>query len=468
MKDINHGMDKLEEAERALLGAWMLDGVRVGEVLAKLKVKAGWWRAGLRRKLAEGCLALQEHKVAVDGLTLKDWVVREAREDDVEAMREVELCLDACPTAAHAEYYAAILRREYMGECLRTAFQALEVRLSEEDPEMVAAAGAETMRRVLRDNELIRDLTIGEILDQQLDKWRQAALDRAAGKPGEIGVPLPWWRLTKLVGSLPNDLVVLAARPSVGKTALEGMIRVHAASKGYNVLSHLMDMGEERVLPRDACRASGVSMPKLKFGYARKDQFEKVEVASRWLKTLPMRFVTRTTRMELLAMRARHLRAQGKLDLVTVDHCQLMTYAGSERHDMRSIVTRVTSGLKALAQELGIPVILLSQLRRAQPGEAEREPELDDLRDSGSLEQDAAVVMFLHRDAKQVRKWFKEHDDLGMHDKKRPVSLLVKKNQDGGLGRIPLLMYPHYFQFELANGDYEPVRDDDPAYDKEG
>jgi len=457
------------EAEQALLGAWIMDGGRVGLLLQKLKVRGAWWRGDkTRRALAEACIGMTNGGVEVDMLTLLDRVRRDGDVDEAVkagAAREIEKCMEACPTAAHAEYYAAILRRECMAESIRRSFVALADRLNTDEPEMVASETAEIMRQTLDENEMTADLCVRDVLGDQVKAWRKAAEDKRAGRTRDLGVPLPWWRLMKTLGGLPNDLVVLAARPSVGKTAFEGMIRTHAARCGTPVLAMLMDMGAERVLPRDLCRDGGVSMPKLKFGWARNDQLDAMEASAESMSKLPMYFVTRTTRLEVLAMRARHLKAQGKLGLITVDHCQLVTYAGSERHDMRAIVTRVTSGLKALAQELRVPVLLLSQLRRCEPGQQEREPELDDLRDSGSLEQDAAIVMMLHRDVKQTRVWQKEGDAEGSSDKKRAVKLLIKKNQDGGLGVVPLLMRPHYFTFELADANYNPVKDDDPARD---
>ena len=461
-------IDKVETeaAERALLGAWLHDGVRVGRVLQRLKVKGAWWRGDrTRRALADVLLEMTEGNEAVDTLMVLDRMKRTEGVDQVLLAGmpgEMERCVDACPSSSHAEYYAGILRREYMAAAIRRSFSELAAQLDTCDPEMVASETAEAMRAVLDDNEVAQELSVTKVLTDQVQAWRKAAVDRAAGTKVDIGVPLPWWKLTKMLGGLPNDLVVLAARPSVGKTAMEGEIRTCVAAHGFHTLSMLMDMGAERVLPRDLCRDGGVSMPKLKFGFARHDQLDAMEAAAKGLGALPMHFCTRTTRMEMLAMQARHLRAQGKLSLITVDHCQLVTYAGSDRHDMRQIVTRATSFFKSLAQELGVPVLLLSQLRRCEPGQQEREPELDDLRDSGSLEQDAAIVMFLHRDLKQVRTWQKEGDEEAMKDKKRPIKLMVKKNQDGGLGNVKLLMKPHYFTFDLADDEYRAIRDDDP------
>jgi replicative DNA helicase len=459
-----------EIAERAVLGAWMQDAPRVGLVMQSMHVKPAWWRTNkLRGAVAVACIEMQGRNLPIDSLTVADYLRRQDTPpaDLAGLSAELEACYDTCPTSAHAEYYAAILRREYMADVIRRAFSDASTRLDTEDPEMVAADTAEQMRRVLADNELAGELSMTEILDTAIAQWRQAVADLKSGKKREFGVPLPWWRLTKMVGGLPNDLIVLAARPSVGKTALEGMIRVHAAQAGKHVLAHLMDMGEERVLPRDVCRAAGVSIAKLKFGFGRHDQLAKSQDAANWLKTLPMHFLTRTTRLEMLTMRARHLKAQGKLDIITADHCQLYTYAGSDRHEMRAIVTRVTATLKALAHELAVPVLLLSQLRRTKPGEQDLDPELDDLRDSGSLEQDAAIVMFLHRNVSQVEKWDKAQDQESKKDRKRPIDLLIKKNQDGRLGRIPLLMYPHYFQFELADKNFQPTPDDDPMQDEQ-
>ena len=451
-----------EEAERALIGAWLMDSLRVGMVLQRLKVRPAWWREPTRRTLVEVLLGMTEGNSAIDALMVIDRMKRmEGLDPEMvrKAPGEMERCVDECPSSAHAEYYAAILRREFMAGAIKRAFVELAGSLDITEPEVVAGEAAERMRAVLDENEVAQELNVERVLVEQVKQWRQATADRAAGKQPEIGVRMPWWKLTTMLGGLPNDLVVLAARPSVGKTALEGEIRTCVARQGCPTLSMLMDMGAERVLPRDLCRDGGVSMPKLKFGFARHDQLDAMEAAAAGLGRLPMYFVTKTTRLEMLAMRARHLKAQGRLRLITVDHCQLVTYAGSERHDMRQIVTRVTSSLKALAQELSVPVLLLSQLRRCEPGQQDREPELDDLRDSGSLEQDAAIVMMMHRDVRQTKVWKKAGDEEAMKDKKRPIKLMVKKNQDGGLGTVNLIMRPHYFTFELANQDYEPMQD---------
>jgi len=460
---------EIEEAELALLGAWLQDGQRVGDVLGRLRWRAAWWKTRALREIAQAAELVRASGRPVDALTVLDQVRRGEAQPDTKdkAASILERAMEACPAPSHAEYYAQILRREYMAEAIRKRLSDLVGRLENEDPAMVAAEGGEALRRALDDNEVLGDISVEKVMREQVDAWRQAAADQIAGKPRDVGVPLPWWRLTKMTGGLPNDLVVLAARPSVGKTALEGVIRMHAARKGYHVLSMLMDMGAERVLPRDACRTAGVSMPKLKFGFARRDQLDAVDAAGAEMAKLPLHFVTRTTRLEALQMRARHLKAKGMLDLITVDHCQLVSYAGSERHDMRAIVTTVTARLKALAQELRVPVLLLSQLRRADPGAREEPPRLDDLRDSGSLEQDAAVVMMLHRDMKQVGKWKKAGDEEAIADKKRPVGLYVRKNQDGGLGMQPFIMRPHYFTFELADEEYRPIPDDSPAKDAE-
>ena len=152
-------------------------------------------------------------------------------------------------------------------------------------------------------------------------------------------------------------------------------------------------------------------------------------------------------------MRARHLKAQGKLGLITIDHAQLVTYRGSERHDMRQRVTRVTADTKALAQELGVPVVLLSQLRRCEPGQQEREPELDDLRDSGSLEQDAEKVVFLYPD--EEKKAEMEEGNPQATKNFRPVICEIAKHRNGETGVVNFWHQAHYFRFDEAGENWE-------------
>ena len=260
---------------------------------------------------------------------------------------------------------------------------------------------------------------------------------------------LPWETLTELLCGLEPGLTLLAARPSRGKTTMEDQVALWTAAKGLKVGRITLDSTREELLQRAMCRKAGVSLPKLKWGYAGRSQLAAVREAKDLLQDYGMMFDDTSREIRQICTRARAWKMRHGLDLLTVDYVQLIDASemGYRASDANARVGYVSKTLKGLALELRVPVLALSQLNRAVEKEG-REPQLSDLRDSGSLEQDAAKVLFTAK-ARKVEE-FKQL---------RPVWVDVAKNQDGETGKLEFWLYPHYFRFERAQNDFEDLEE---------
>lgn len=267
-------------------------------------------------------------------------------------------------------------------------------------------------------------------------------------------------------------LTVLAGRPSAGKTTMEDQACTYLAMSGKAVARCTLDSSRDELLERAICRTAGVSMPKLKFGFARKDQLANAEDAAIKLDQAPI-FINDWDRdIAGICAYARAMKRRYNIVLFTVDYIQLIEAAemGNAEWNTTARVTYVSRKLKALSFELKIPVLVLSQLSRAVEKE-DREPQMSDLRDSGAIEQDAAKIIFLYVHAKKKQEMEDEEALATKH--KRPVIVNVMKHKNGQTGALPFWLYPPYFNFEpadilMVNGKPEPFSNDDlPASRKQ-
>jgi replicative DNA helicase len=346
--------------------------------------------------------------------------------------------------------------------------------LDEESPEMVVAQASSMFDGLLKDHECMVEDKPAEIYDGNVRTWEKAKADREAGIQPNVGVRLPWWRLTKLIGGLKPGLHILGARPSTGKTTMEGMIRVYAAMNGWKVLAQQIDMSKEGLLMRDQCRLAGVSYKKLNFGYARHDQVQAVKDTTEMLKKLPMNFIFAKTSIELLQARARALKARGMLDLITVDCGQLLSCAGSGKMDLAERTERISGGLKALALELEVPLLCLLQLRRPIDQKAkEMAPDMEDLYGGRFWEANALSVALLYRHEKTWKLWMEAAMEAyrcrsgnqnwrEFKPRLRPIVWFQAKNQNGEVGDMNFLLNTNYFQFLPASKEFVEERDETP------
>jgi replicative DNA helicase len=269
----------------------------------------------------------------------------------------------------------------------------------------------------------------------------------AENKQHVTGVPTGFNDLDKLLAGLhKGDLVILAARPSVGKTALALNIAVNAAKAGTAVAVFSLEMGAEQLVQRVLCAEARINLQDVRTGYVKDADWYAIHTAMGKLAGLEF-YVDDTPSISILELRAkarRQLRDKPK-GLIVVDYLQLMQPQGRRSENRQTEIAEISRGLKILGKELGVPVLALSQLSRAVEQRAGKRPQLSDLRESGAIEQDADVVMFIDRNTDP-------HGDDEDRPQKGVAEIIVAKHRNGPTGQVQLVFMDRFTKFvEFTN-----------------
>jgi len=433
-----------EEAERGVLGSIMVEADRVIDLAVEQQIGAESFYNPQHQVLFEHMLALHDQNRPIDMITLADRLTVHKLIDKVGGMGAIHQILDATPTAAHAEYYIEIVRDKYL---LRTvisrAREAIEECFKQEED-----------ANLLLDKVEQAFYDISHNRQQKVPPWNQMIkesmrkIDQAIQEKREItGVPTGFADLDKLTsGFQPGDMIIIAARPSMGKTSLAMNIVEHVAT-GNNVLRARMpvavfslEMSTEALVKRMLCSRAGISMKNLSEGFVSKEKHEHLVRAADDLVDAGI-FVDDTPGLEPIELRARARRLKNKEDigLIVIDYLQMMNYSKFARDGRQREVAAISGALKAMAKELRVPVLVLSQLSRA-PESRDGKPKLSDLRDSGSIEQDADVVGLLRRPNRYNEEDNTEDPTLAILD--------IAKHRNGATGEIRLTFIDEITRFE--------------------
>jgi replicative DNA helicase len=383
------------EAEESVLGSLLIDPDAIFKVAAYLTPadfyieRNGW--------VYEAILALHDRREAVDFVTLCDELERNDRLEEVGGAAYITRLINVVPTSIHVEYYGHIVERAAIRRRLIRAageIAALGYQESEDIDEVVDRA--EQILFGVSQRRLARDLVpIRQVISQYYD--RIDYLYRHGD--GFIGVPTGFPRIDRLLGGLQrSDLIIVAGRPAMGKTSLALNIAHNAAIKSQRIAVFSLEMSNEQLVQRLIASETGISSHRLRTGKLQEDEWDKFAQATNILSEQHI-FVDDTPSISAMQMRTkcRRLHAEHGLDLIIVDYLQLMQ--GDRRSENRvQEISYISRMLKSLARELNVPVIAASQLSRAVEQRHEKRPLLSDLRESGSIEQDADVVMFIYRD----------------------------------------------------------------------
>jgi len=352
----------------------------------------------------------------------------------------LDLC-DAVPTSYHVEYYAGLVAQAAYNRGLVAAGGQIAA-IGHDNQDMDAAAGAaqaaldDLADRPSRDDDLT---PLSAIVDRQYDR-----LDRAENHPelAALGLNTGLRDLDELTGGLhQGDLIIIAARPSVGKSALAASIAYLVAGDEKPVAIFSLEMDKDQYVQRLIAIESGINLHSLRNLHLRDtEQVVYMEALGR-LHVLPIA-ISDTPGASVRDLRARLLRSAAKRGmpaLVIVDYLQLMT--GRRAENRQQEVSEISRGLKALARELNVPLIALSQLSRAVEGRSSHVPMLSDLRESGALEQDADIVMFIYRE----ELYDKDTNKKGI------AEIHVAKHRQGPVGVIPLRFDAHTTRFQTLS-----------------
>jgi replicative DNA helicase len=439
------------EAEQAVLGAMLLDqdaALKAAELLDDTM----FYREA-HRLLFRAMIALTEHGDVIDPVTLRDELMRRGDLDRAGGMEFLGSLIDVVPTAANVEYHARIVKDKAV---LRRLIEAATSIIQD------AYEGRGTSAEVL-DNAEHRVFQVAQIrraeeftrLKELIWPTMERIEQLQAGHGAVTGVPTGFVDLDRLTaGFQKSDLIIIAARPSMGKTALILNVVQHAAiEQNVGVAIFSLEMAKDALVQRLLCSEGLVDAQRLRRGQLRDDDYPKLARAAGLLGTAPI-WIDDSAMLTPLAMRskARRLKAEHDIGMVVVDYLQLMQ-GPTDSESRQQEISYVSRSLKALAKELDTPVVAVSQLSRAPDQRTgDHRPQLSDLRESGAIEQDADVVCFIYRPEMYYGPVDKDGNNI-----EGIAELIVSKQRNGPTGIAPL-----YFKREYTRFDNRSVRDAPP------
>jgi replicative DNA helicase len=350
--------------------------------------------------------------------------------------------LDGVPHVSHVDHYARIVKEKArLRTLIHTAHAIQQTALdAEEDADAVLDQAESAIFQIAEDRIRTGLVPMRDVVHESFDRLQRVMTE---GKR-ITGMATGYSQLDNLTSGLqPSELIILAARPSVGKTALALNLAENAAKLGAQVAIFSLEMSKESLLMRLLASQARIDAHKFRTGHFSKQDWQQMtqslaEIAntSVWIDDTASASVTE------IGAKARRLKRDKGLSMVVVDYLQLIAARGrfSNRNEEVSSITR---GLKALAKELKVPVLVLSQLTRAPEREI-RAPQLADLRESGAIEQDADVVMFIHRP-----NLFKKKDEV-TEEERAQTDLIIAKQRNGPVDRIPFVFLGKFTRFEEA------------------
>lgn len=414
------------DTEKALLGAIMLSPESmydIGDVLSRES-----FYVDKHRMIFDAMLELHGRHEPIDLLSMSSRLKERGKFEAIGGGSYLAELVDAVPSASNAKYYAEMVQKKHV---LRTLIDAAEhiSELGYNESDEIETVLEEAEKKIFSITNLgVTKKFIG-IKDTLNEAWER--LDKLHKAGGQLrGVPTGYPALDNMLSGLQNsDLIILAARPSMGKTTLALDIARQAAIQ-HNVPVGIfsLEMSTQQLVDRMLSAEARVNAWKLRTGKLSLDsEFDQIRASLERLSTAPI-YIDDQAGNSIMKMRsaARKLKSEHGLGLIIIDYLQLMTTA--KQHDsMVNQVTEISRSLKGLAKELDVPVIALSQLSRALESRGGK-PRLSDLRDSGSIEQDADVVMFIHREDKMDKTL----------DKTNIAEIIIEKHRNGPVGTVNL------------------------------
>jgi replicative DNA helicase len=429
------------EAEKSVLGAVLIHN-EAFNYAAEILQSRDFFRDAHRR-IFEKMERLSERGDAIDLVTLKEELIRASELDDVGGPAYLTSLVDGVPRSTNIEYYARIVKEKSTLRSLITVTAQISTRAygADDDPNVILDEAEQAIFSIAEDR--VRDgfVSMRDIVGESLPKIEQLFEQKRL----VTGVETGFTDLDQMTRGLQSgDLVIIAARPSMGKTSLVLNMAEHASIKGTTVGFFSLEMSREQLFIRLLTSVARIDSHRLMTGTIGQRDYQQLSHGIGVLSDARL-FIDDSPGVGVLEMRAkaRRLAAEHGLGLLVIDYLQLMT--GRGRFENRTLeLAAISRGLKGLAKELGVPIVALSQLSRAPESRSDHRPLLSDLRESGALEQDADVVLMLYRadmypDAKP--------DDEGK------AELIVAKQRNGPTGTVHLAFLKQHTRFEdLARG----------------
>jgi replicative DNA helicase len=426
------------DAESSVLGGILLENEAINQVLELLRPE-DFYRES-HRKVFRAMIDLSDRSEPVDLITLSDFLKGRGELEAVGGTAYLASLADFVPTAANISYYARIVREKSILRSLISTATDIATRGYEEqgNVEEFLDSAEKVIFDISEKKIKASFVAVGDMIKDTL-KTVEKLYER---KEMVTGVPTGYDDLDKLTAGLqPADLIIVAGRPSMGKTAFALNIGAHAAFRGIGVAVFSLEMAKEQLVLRMLCSEARVNSSKVRSGYLGERDFPQLAKAAGRLHEAPI-YVDDTPAISVLELRAKARRLvrdrSKKIGLIVVDYLQLMRGMGNASNREQEI-SEISRSLKALAKELNVPVIALSQLNRRVEDRGDRRPMMSDLRESGAIEQDADVIMFIYRE-----EVYNKTDE----SKKGVAEIIVAKQRNGPIDTVNLTFLHEYTRFE--------------------
>ncbi len=433
------------DLEEVVLGAMMIDKKGVDEVIDILSPDAFYKDA--HKNIFEAIFKLFENSEPVDLLTVSSQLKKDAKLDSVGGDFYLISLTQRVSSSAHIEFHARIILQKFIQRSLiKISNEIIEEAYDETKDVFDLLDNAEAKLYEVTQGNVKKSTETAQSLVIQAKK----KIEEISNKEGLSGIPSGFTKLDKLTsGWQPSDLIIVAARPGMGKTALTlTMARNIAVNSNIPVAFFSLEMSSVQLITRLISSETGLSSEKLRTGKLEKHEWEQLNVKVKTLEKAPL-FIDDTPSLSIFDLRAkaRRLASQYGIKMIVIDYLQLMTAGGSQKGGNREQeISTISRNLKALAKELSLPVIALSQLSRAvETRGGSKRPLLSDLRESGAIEQDADIVSFIYRpEYYKIEEW----DDDERSPTEGQGEFIVAKHRNGGLDNIRLKFIGHLGKFD--------------------
>lgn len=422
------------DAEESVLGAVLLSGDAANVALEKLHAEDFYKPS--HQQVFEVVQQLFDANEPIDAVTVSEGLRRDGALDRMGGIEFLTNLIDSVPSTSNVEYYASIVEEH-----------ALRRRLMRVggDISMIAGQMAQPIEEVVDQAEqavfAVAERQVGDglqVIDDLLGPAIEKAEELQRNGSEVTGISTGFRDLDrKLAGLHPTNLVIVAARPGMGKTALALNMAQNVALSGHTVAIFSLEMSREEVVTRMLCAKGRIDSQRLRTGKLSEGDFTKLSNAAGALYKQNI-FVDDSAGLTVTEIRAkcRRLRRKPGLDMVVVDYLQLMNGSGQENRQQE--IAMISRSLKNLARELHVPIVALSQLNRGVEAREDKRPRLGDLRESGAVEQDADVVMFIYRD---------EYYHPEKVESKGVAEVVIAKHRQGGVGKVDMTFLPEFTLF---------------------
>jgi replicative DNA helicase len=411
------------DAERSLVGSILIDTGAMA--LVSDMVKPEDFDDVLCRDTYAACLSIWSEHGKIDTVTVHDKIKVLDGQSNASLVNLIDLVHDT-PNSVHIEQYAQIVKKWSLLRTLRrTGTEIVRLTGMSDDPDAIISEATSLLSGVSNSNGKGSLKAWAELAGGAYDEIEAAATGAKQG-----GIKSGLGDLDRTLGGFhKSDLIILAARPSVGKTSLALNIAEHAAKGGKTVAFFSLEMSSSQLVQRIVSGDAAIDASKIRTGTIGEAEWQSIASSFSRLNSMPL-YIDDTSSIDIASIRARCQRLNGEhpIDLVVIDYLQLM--GGDRRENRVQEVSEISRGLKSIARDLSVPVIALSQLSRASESRDTKEPRLSDLRESGSIEQDADVVLMLWRENERTEESRSTDGEV--------VNLKIAKHRNGPTGEYPL------------------------------